>query len=178
MLVVRGTKKFLDRVGRPVADPPSSSTALGDWYANVLSWRPQVALFVNAVTFIPVLTPFAPSTNIVTRFPSAMADVMQALGIDRRFVGCETDKKSSVVLAKTASRQVLGVMNEFVFMAEHAIDAGRVMERPLTPRIFTSIREQLDVPEWEVRRADPFRFGIGAARRPTSTNSGSLTSGE
>lgn len=31
----------------------------------------------------------------------------------------------SGVLAKTASRQVLGVMNEFVFMAEHAIDAGR-----------------------------------------------------
>lgn len=31
MFTVRGTKKFLDRVGRPIADPPSSSTALGDW---------------------------------------------------------------------------------------------------------------------------------------------------
>ena len=29
------------------------------------------------------------------------------------------------MLAKTASRQVLGVMNEFVFMAEHAVDARR-----------------------------------------------------
>ena len=29
------------------------------------------------------------------------------------------------VLAKTASRQVLGVMNEFVFMAEHTIRSDR-----------------------------------------------------
>ena len=32
---------------------------------------------------------------------------------------------SSAVLAKTASRQVLGVMNEFAFMAEHTISTGR-----------------------------------------------------
>ncbi len=31
----------------------------------------------------------------------------------------------SAVLAKTASRQVLGVMNEFVLMAEHTISTGR-----------------------------------------------------
>ena len=60
MFTVRGTTKFLDRVGRPVADPPSRSTVLGDWYANVLFWRPQVALFVNATTFVAVLMPLAP----------------------------------------------------------------------------------------------------------------------
>ena len=30
-----------------------------------------------------------------------------------------------VVSARTASRQVLGVMNEFTFMAEHSISTGR-----------------------------------------------------
>ena len=39
MFTVRGTKKFLDRVGRPMADPPSSTTVLGGWYANVCSGR-------------------------------------------------------------------------------------------------------------------------------------------
>ena len=63
MFTVRGTKKFLDRVGRPIADPPSSTTVLGDWYANVLFWRPQVALFVNATTFVPVLIPLAPAAG-------------------------------------------------------------------------------------------------------------------
>ena len=125
MFTVRGTKKLLDRVGRPVADPPSSSTVLGDWYANVLFWRRQVALFVNATTFVPVLMPLAPASGVVARFPTAMAEVFQALGIDRGFVASETDEMSSVALAKTASRQVLGVMNEFAFMAEHTIRTGR-----------------------------------------------------
>ena len=69
MLTVRGTKKFLDRVGRPTTDPPPSTTVLGDWYASVLFWRPQVALFVNATTFVPVLTPLAPASGAVARFP-------------------------------------------------------------------------------------------------------------
>ncbi len=125
MFTVRGTKKFLDRVGRPVPDPPVSSTVLGDWYANVLFWRPQVALFVNASTFVPVLMPLAPAVGVVGRFPAAMAEVFAVLGIDPRFVDVETAEMRSAVLAKTASRQVLGVMNEFVFMAEHTISTGR-----------------------------------------------------
>ena len=32
---------------------------------------------------------------------------------------------TDVVLAKTARRQVLGVMNEFTFMAEHTISTSR-----------------------------------------------------
>ena len=125
MYTVRGTKKFLDRVGRAVLDPPASSTVLGDWYANVLSWRPQVALFVNASTFVPVLVPLAPSVGVVARFPPAMAEVLGALGIDPSFVTSEVDEMVGVVLAKTASRQVLGVMNEFTLMAEHTIGTGR-----------------------------------------------------
>lgn len=115
----------MDRVGRPVADPPMPSTALGDWYANVLLWRPQVALFVNASTFMPVLVPLAPAAGVVGRFPGAMSEVFAALGIDPRFVAAEMAEMQSAALAKTASRQVLGVMNEFVYMAEHTIGTGR-----------------------------------------------------
>ena len=125
MFTVRGTKKFLDRVGRPVPDPPPSSTVLGGWYANVLFWKPQVALFVNATTLAPVLMPLAPAAGAVGRFPAAMAEVFAALGVDPRFVAAETTEMQSAVLAKTASRQVLGVMNEFVLMAEHTISTGR-----------------------------------------------------
>jgi len=98
---------------------------LGDWYANVLFWRPQAALFVNAATFAPVLMPLAPAAGVVARFPMAMAEVFSALGVDPRFVEAQMTEMSSVVLAKTASRQVLGVMNEFTFMAEHTISTGR-----------------------------------------------------
>ncbi len=126
MYTVRGTKKLLDRVGRPRLEPlPSSTTVLGDWYANVLFWRPQVAMFVSASTFVPVLVPLAPAAGVVARFPAAMGEVFGALGVDPRFVESESTEMGSSVLAKTASRQVLGVMNEFAFMAEHTISTGR-----------------------------------------------------
>ena len=54
-----------------------------------------------------------------------MAEALAALGIDPRFVEAEMTEMCSVVLAKTASRQVLGVMNEFACMAAHTISTGR-----------------------------------------------------
>ncbi len=55
MLVVRGTKELRERVkGAPVADGDESTTALGDWFANALFWKPQVALLVNSKTLLPV----------------------------------------------------------------------------------------------------------------------------
>ena len=124
MYAVRGTKKFLDRVGRGIGDLPKTSTALGEWYVNVLFWRPQVALFVNAVTFLPVLMPLAPTARVLGRFPTELANVMNALGIDARFVAAELGEMRDVAVGKTASRQVLGVINEFTFMAEHSITSG------------------------------------------------------
>ena len=73
-LTVRGMKKFLDRVGRPMADPPPSSIMLGDWYANVLLWWPEVALFVNATTFVPVLMPLAPLGALERMVATALPD--------------------------------------------------------------------------------------------------------
>ena len=54
MLVVRGTRKFLDRVAAsPEALVEESTTALGDWYATVLFWNSRVASFVNESTLLP-----------------------------------------------------------------------------------------------------------------------------
>ena len=125
MYTIRGTKKFLDRTGPADSNSPDTTTVLGDWYANVLLWRPQVALFVNDGTFLPVLMPLAPASGVVGRFPSALAELLNALGIDPRFVGSEVGEMGCAVLAKTASRQVLGVMTEFTFMAKHSISTGK-----------------------------------------------------
>jgi hypothetical protein len=56
VIVVRATRRFLDRVGRPDA-ACASSASLGDWYANALLSRPQVGLFVNEQTLLPVVVP-------------------------------------------------------------------------------------------------------------------------
>src|SRR5437868_5460291 len=57
VLIVRATKKLLDRAGPPSPSDEESTTLLGQWYATALFWKPQVALFVNEPTLLPVLMP-------------------------------------------------------------------------------------------------------------------------
>lgn len=118
-MVVRGTRKFLDRVGRAEPEPATSSGALGDWYANVLFWRPQVALFTSETAFVPVLIPLAPASSVAPRLPEAFAAVATRIGVEPRALDIELEAMGEFVLAKTASRSVLGVMNEFAHLANH-----------------------------------------------------------
>ena len=119
MLLVRGTKKVLDRVGGVTASAvDSSTTRLGDWYVNVLFWKPQVALFVSEATLLPVLVAFAPAATLLARFPPALLPHLQAHEVPRTFTEVELVETATCRWAKTASRTVLGVMNEFAFLAE------------------------------------------------------------
>ena len=64
MLLVRRTRTVLDRLGGTTAsDTDRTTTRLGDWYVNVPSFKPQLALFVSEATLLPVLTPFAPAAT-------------------------------------------------------------------------------------------------------------------
>ncbi len=114
MFVVHGTKKFLDRVSRPNADPEDrSTTALGNWYATPLFWKPQVALFTSDRTLVPVLVPLAPAVTVVDRFPAHLAEVLAAHGAEPSFIRAELREMTDHRLSKTKSRSVLGVMNEW-----------------------------------------------------------------
>ena len=131
VMVVRGTKKFLDRAGKvDAADERPSTTVLGDWYATVWFWRPQVALFVNAGTLLPVLIPMAPAATIVQRFVAGMPETLSDYGLDPRFVEAEGEQMTAHRVAKTASRSVLGVMNECKIMAEHYLRQADDVELP------------------------------------------------
>lgn len=118
-MLVRCTKKFLDRVGPPQPGEHAADGVLGDWYANALFWRPQAALFVNEQSLVPVLLPLAPAATVLDRFPAAFARVAAAIGVDRATLDAELATMQTHTLAKTASRQILGVMNDFAHLAEH-----------------------------------------------------------
>jgi hypothetical protein len=58
VLIVRATRKLLDRIGPPsLGEGEQSTTLMGQWYATAMFWKPQVALFVNEPTLLPVLMP-------------------------------------------------------------------------------------------------------------------------
>lgn len=111
------TKKLLERIKPSVQAPSNGTTTLGDWYATALFWRPQLALFVNERTLLPVVMPLAPATTLAQRFPEALARVLTALDVDKGRVMAELEKFDQVTYCKTSSRSVLGIMNLF---ADHA----------------------------------------------------------
>jgi len=119
VLVVRATKKLRDRLG-PVTLHPGDvpSTRLGDWYATAWFWKPQVALFVSEATLFPVLMPLAPAATLLARFPDHLAQALLAQDVPQTFIADELARMQDVRLAPTARRSVLGIMNEFTFMAE------------------------------------------------------------
>lgn len=125
VFTVHGTKTFLDRQkGREVGLPVEPSTLFGSWYATLLGWRPDVALFVNDVTFLPVFVPFGPASSLLTRFPAAAGEVMAAIGIPLTVIASELVEMGSVVLAKTGDRQKVGVMVEQAFTAARFVERG------------------------------------------------------
>lgn len=128
MFSLHATKKLLERVKAPVEPVVSEpTTTLGNWYGTVLFWRPQVALLVNEETLYPVLMPLAPAATLMERIPEALGRTMTAHGVDVGFVEAETAEMNEGRYAKTASRSVLGIMNEFRYLAEaHRASGGEV----------------------------------------------------
>ena len=113
------TKKLLDRIKPTIATSlPSPTTALGNWYATALFWKPQLALLVNEQTLLPVLMPLAPASALSARFPGELAAVLERHGVNRAVIEREMAAMTDVAFTKTANRSVVGTMNEFSFLAE------------------------------------------------------------
>ena len=118
MFTIHATKKLLDRVKTPVGETVlEPSTALCNWYATAIFWKPQVALFVNELTFLPVFMPLAPASSLAERFSDALGEVLAGLGIDQEFIDEEQMAMTGAVFAKTTNRSGVGVMNEMAFHA-------------------------------------------------------------
>jgi hypothetical protein len=119
VVIVRATKKLLDRIGPPsLGEGEQSTTLMGQWYATAMFWKPQVALFVNEPTLLPVLMPLAPAATLLARFPQQVAAVLAAHGTPDVVIDEEVRQMRDRRLAKTANRSVVGIMNEFTFLAE------------------------------------------------------------
>ncbi len=117
MLVARGTKKILDRADDPfrttLRPPGCSATGTRTRCSGARS-----RLSVNARTLLPVLVPLAPAATVTARLPAAFAKIARRLDVEALTLEGELAAMAEQVLAKTSSRSVLGVMNEFARMAD------------------------------------------------------------
>lgn len=119
MFTIHATKKLLDRVKQPVLPPVADpDPQLGNWYATAVLWKPrQVALLVNERTLLPVFMPLAPAASLMRRFPDHLAQVLAVLGAPPGLIAQEIALMADGSYSKTASRSLLGSMNDFVRLA-------------------------------------------------------------
>jgi hypothetical protein len=119
VLIVRATKKLLDRAGPPtLQDGEESTTILGEWYATALFWKPHVVLAVNETTLLPILMPLAPAATVPARLPQQIAQALAAYGAPTTVIEAELRHMQEWRTAKTANRSVVGIMTEFTHLAE------------------------------------------------------------
>jgi hypothetical protein len=87
-----------------------------------------MALMVNERTLLPVMLPLAPAATIAQRFPAALKTALQAMDLPAEFIAAEIECMNDVIYAKTSNRSVVGVMNEFVFLADGYRDRNGLID--------------------------------------------------
>lgn len=144
MVVIRCTGKLLSRlkVG-PTPEPPASTTRLGDWYGNVVSvGRKQFILAVSEATLLPVVLEAAAGTDpFPARLLAGVRKVLAGIGADPPVVQAEIEAMAAALYAPTASRRVLGSMNDFWNLLDGYWEPGadltrvalRITEAPCSP---------------------------------------------
>jgi hypothetical protein len=122
MLVLRATQKLLKRIGKPDADPPQSTTILGDWFAQPLSvGHGRYILLASERSRLPILMPAKDVKNLARNFPDALAEMLLALGIPAESVEREVEACDDIVIAATNNRSLLGTLNDYANMLQWAM---------------------------------------------------------
>ena len=134
MFTLRCTARLLKRlkVG-PEAGSAPPSTLLGDWYAHLLFLRQRhLVLCVSERTLLPALVPARDLKMLLPRIERSVCDVLLAIGVSEEAVQEEKSAMAAAVIGQTASRQVLGSMNDFVKLVEpHLQDRGSLLDLAL-----------------------------------------------
>ncbi len=131
VIVLRCTKRLLQasRV-EPVAEPPAPTGVLGEWYVNVvpLPFRGRsLVVFVNSGTLLSVVAPGRVLGTTVPVFRQRLPDLLYHLDVPQSLIDAAT--LSEVCFARTASRSVLGSMNDIALQIRVDAESVRSFDR-------------------------------------------------
>ena len=126
MFTLRPTARLAKRLGIPAqAEQYRPTTALGDWYANVIHLRPRhVVLCVSETSLLPVvLSGQGLRKTMLTDFRAGVIDVLVAIGVDAFDISRELEEMRRFIIGKPFSRSVVGSMNDLAWGLECRLEA-------------------------------------------------------
>lgn len=117
MFILRCTRKLLKWIdAEPIEGSVRTTTALGDWYANVIPMPiGELLLFVNERSLLTAAIPGEDVRYILPQFRQRVNNLLKRINVPDRLVITELRMMGSVQIARTASRSVLGSMNDIAF---------------------------------------------------------------
>lgn len=134
MYTLRCTGKLLKRMkATPVPSPPPSTTVLGDWYANIFQFgRTPLLIAVSEKSLLPVLLPARNVAQLPELLPGAVEEVCAFLEYPFDAVRAEISAmREGATVSKTASRRVLGSMNDFISLSHAYLESHNLRNTAL-----------------------------------------------
>ena len=116
---IRATQKVLKRLGASGhAEPGPPTTALGDWYVNLIHpGRAQLVLCTSERSLLcVVLRAQRLKSDLLLQLREGLSEVLSGLDVPAARIADEMDHMSEPVIARTASRSVLGSMKDFAYI--------------------------------------------------------------
>ena len=129
MITLRCTQKLLKRLGVPKkveTSAPMPTNVLGDWYANLLHIeRQQLVLCMNERSLLVVLVPAKDGKTLPARMRSAVLDLLKRIGVSDAAIEAEANAMREISIAPTASKRVLGCMNDATLTLRFHMEEGQ-----------------------------------------------------
>ena len=117
MVTLRCTRKlykFLEIIPVDAPEPPTGT--LGNWYANLVpTYAGDLIVFVNERSLVTVAIPAWEAENLVSLFLARVKNLLRMIGVSQEIIDKEISHYDKVQFAKTASRSVLGSMNDIAW---------------------------------------------------------------
>jgi len=124
LFAFRCTARLLNYLQLKPAEPSSApTTALGDWYGNLLFTKAaRLVQFTSHRTLLTVIMHAKNRDTLFSRFPQALEELLLALGQPRPLIQLELAQMSNPIIAKTASRSVLGSMRDLALQVRWRLE--------------------------------------------------------
>ena len=126
MFTLRCTRKLLDRgLTQSPGDALAPTTTLGDWYATVLNLRPQhLVLCISERSLLPLVLPAREARSLPQRLVAALPALLESLEVPDDCIATElAAMQDGMRVAGTASRSVLGSLNQLSYQLEAYVEA-------------------------------------------------------
>jgi len=124
VLTIRCTRKLLERLNVEISPSLSSPTnRLGDWYAKLLfTRRARLIICISERSLLPVFVKATDPSSFIPRFQEAVRSVLGLIGAASSSLDNEAREMAQVTIGTTASRRVLGSLNDLASLARFTIE--------------------------------------------------------